>query len=47
MLANHIRKIDVDFVCDRVSIIKGSKDENRSVIISRLLRGIRNIEVSF
>lgn len=33
VLANHIKKIEVDFVWDMVSIIKGSKDEKRSVII--------------
>lgn len=33
MFANHIMKIEDDLVWEIVSIIRGSKDEKRSVII--------------
>lgn len=49
ILASHIRKIEVDLVWDRVSIINGSKDEKRSVIIRRgkECAGFETLRVSF
>lgn len=50
IFANHIMKIDEDFVWEMVSIIRGSKDEKRSVIILQELKycaGFETAMVSF